>query len=364
MADLRYGFTTGSCATAAAKAALYMLLSGRELSNISISTPSGIDYNPEIIDIKKGDDYVSCAVIKDSGDDPDVTKGAQIVARVEAAEEDELSIVIDGGEGVGRVTKKGLSINVGEAAINATPRQMIKDELTKVAELFDFKGKINVIISVPDGEIIAKRTFNERLGILGGISIIGTTGIVEPMSEKALLDSIYVELAQKRECEGDSIIIAPGNYGRDFLREHFGYDIEKCVKCSNYIGDTLLMIKKLGFKRVLLIGHIGKLVKLSGGIMNTHSKNADARMELLCACAVLSGADTETLREILKCINTTQALEVLTVSNIKKQTMEILMDKIMENLNRICTDLEIECIMYSENEVLAVSENAMELINR
>ena len=186
---MRKGFTTGSCAAAASKAAAWMLLSGTDKNKIEITTPAGIVYSPDIEDITKGESYVKCAVRKDSGDDPDITNGKLVYAKVSLAEKTDSGerVIITGGEGVGTVTRPGLDQPVGNAAINSVPRMMIGDEVMQVMELFDHDGALNVEISVPGGEEIALKTFNPRLGIEGGISIIGTTGIVEPMSTKALL---------------------------------------------------------------------------------------------------------------------------------------------------------------------------------
>ena len=275
---MRYGFTTGSCAAAAAKAAAYMLLSGMEKTEITIETPKGIPYTAQITDIQRKECAVTCAVIKDGGDDPDVTTGSRIVARVTLPEEQpdsgekrtQAEILIDGGTGVGRVTKPGLDQPVGNAAINHVPREMIAKEVLEVCDLMDYKGNLQVIISVPEGEAIAKQTFNPRLGIVGGISILGTSGIVEPMSNQALLDTIRVELNQRRAEGFDYIAVAPGNYGLDFMKKAYGYDLDKSVKCSNFIGVTIDMAVECGFTRMLLTGHIGKLIKVAGGIMNAH----------------------------------------------------------------------------------------------
>ena len=274
---MRYGFTTGSCAAAAAKAAAYMLLSGRQKNTITIETPKGIPYTAEILEITRGEKAVQCAVRKDGGDDPDITSGALIYAEVSLTDHTrtqvtDMRIHIDGGIGVGRVTKPGLDQPVGNAAINHVPREMIAKEVLEVCDLMDYKGNLQVIISVPEGEAIAKQTFNPRLGIVGGISILGTSGIVEPMSNQALLDTIRVELNQRRAEGFDYIAVAPGNYGLDFMKKAYGYDLDKSVKCSNFIGVTIDMAVECGFTRMLLTGHIGKLIKVAGGIMNTHSK--------------------------------------------------------------------------------------------
>ena len=231
---MRYGFTTGSCAAAAAKAAAYMLLSGRQKNTITIETPKGIPYTAEILEITRGEKAVQCAVRKDGGDDPDITSGALIYAEVSLTDHTrtqatDTRIHIDGGIGVGRVTKPGLDQPVGNAAINHVPREMIAKEVLEVCDLMDYKGNLQVIISVPEGEAIAKQTFNPRLGIVGGISILGTSGIVEPMSNQALLDTIRVELNQRRAEGFDYIAVAPGNYGLDFMKKAYGYDLDKSL---------------------------------------------------------------------------------------------------------------------------------------
>jgi len=348
---LRSGFTTGSCAAAAAKAAAYMLLFGTEKKNITILTPKGIEYSPDILDIKREESFVSCAVRKDAGDDPDVTNGALIYARVEVKEQDQsgtVTVEIDGGKGVGRVTKPGLDQPVGNAAINHVPREMITKEVTEVAKLADFSGTLSVVVSVPEGEEIAEKTFNPRLGITGGISIIGTSGVVEPMSTKAILDTIRVELNQRRALGYDYVAVAPGNYGKDYMLSAWGYELDRSVKCSNFIGDTIDMAAELGFKNMLLTGHIGKLVKLSGGIMNTHSREGDCRMELIAAAAAREGADNETLRSVLDCIVTEEAIKHLEKAGLKDKVMNRIMDRAMYYLQkRAAGRMEIECIMYS-----------------
>lgn len=252
---MKYGFTTGSCAAAAAKAAAYMLLTGKIKNCITIETPKGIPYTAEVTDIVRGESQVSCAVVKDGGDDPDVTSGSKICATVTADNrgdgEKEL-LQIDGGKGVGRVTRPGLDQPVGNAAINHVPREMITREVQEVCRICDFHGTLHILISVPDGEALAERTFNPRLGIVGGISILGTTGIVEPMSSQALKETIRVELRQQR-AEGQTIAaVSPGNYGLDFMQQTYGYDLDRSVKCSNFIGETIDMAAELGFCAMLL----------------------------------------------------------------------------------------------------------------
>ena len=343
------GFTTGSCAAAASKAAVYMLLSGNKKLNIEIDTPAGIKYCPQIEEIEIGEDYVSCAVRKESGDDPDITNGILVFSKVSLEDNGAgNSILIDGGKGIGRVTRPGLDQPVGNAAINSVPRLMIEAEVRQVMDLFDFEGNLKVEISVPDGEALAEKTFNPRLGIEGGISIIGTTGIVEPMSTKALLDTIRVELRQIKAEGAEVAVVSPGNYGLEFMKTNYDYDLDKAVKCSNYIGDTIDMAKELGFKKMLLCGHIGKLIKVSGGIMNTHSKEADCRMELMAAAAIKCGASSETLNNILNCVSTEEAIDVYQNADIEKNCFEYIMQKINYYLNkRGAGDIDIQCMVYS-----------------
>lgn len=344
---MRYGFTTGSCAAAASKAAAYMLLSGRKKKKITIETPKGIPYTAEILAIRRGENEVSCAVRKDGGDDPDVTSGALIGAKVTYGRADIFQITIEGGRGVGRVTRPGLDQPVGNAAINHVPREMIVREVTQVCQLLDYKGTLEIEIFVPEGEELAAHTFNPRLGITGGISILGTSGIVEPMSSRALLDTIRVELRQRRALGFDYVAVSPGNYGLDFMKQQYGYDLDRSVKCSNFIGETVDMAIEEGFQRLLLTGHIGKLIKVAGGIMNTHSREADCRLELLCAFAAKQGVEPDKLCAILDCITTTQALQILEESGRREAVMAYAMERILWYLDRRAQGkLEIDCIMF------------------
>jgi cobalt-precorrin-5B (C1)-methyltransferase len=253
---LRFGYTTGSCAAAAAKGAAEILLGEKKISEVELMTPKGICLNLELLDIRQEENSVSCAVRKDGGDDPDTTDGILVYALVEkipaSSDPDKMKretetqgtrerILIDGGEGVGRVTKPGLKQPIGEAAINPVPRAMILKSVEEAADRFHYEGRLKITISVPEGKEIAKKTFNPRLGIVGGISILGTSGIVEPMSEKALVDSIRVEMSQRRAMGEEYLLVTPGNYGADYLKEHMELPFEKNMKCSNFIGETIDM---------------------------------------------------------------------------------------------------------------------------
>lgn len=376
---MRYGFTTGSCAAAAAKAAAYMLISGRLKNEIEIMTPKGIPFCTPVLEIERTEDAVRCAVQKDAGDDPDVTHGAYVFAKVTANIPDVSAIpgtdlrqpgvqqiIIDGGPGVGRVTKPGLDQPVGAAAINHVPREMIEKEVKEVCEVLDFKDGLYVEISIPEGVKLAEQTFNPRLGIVGGISVLGTSGIVEPMSEQALLDTIKTELNVKR-AEGNTIVsISPGNYGLDFMKRAYGFDLDTSVKCSNFIGDTIDMAIQAGFEELLLLGHLGKLIKVSGGIFNTHSKTGDCRMELLAAAGIRAGLKQEVLAQILNCVTTEEAVNVIKSAGKLKEVMENVLEKILFYLNRRGKgSLNIEVILYTnEHGELMKSAGAEEFLRR
>lgn len=358
MAVLRSGFTTGTCATIATKAALRMLFEKTQILHESVVTPKGIEISVPIEHQEFDDIHASCAVKKDSGDDPDVTNGILVYSEVTLTKAP--SVVIDGGVGVGRVTKPGLQQNIGEAAINRVPREMITKVALEIMDDYGYDGGVKIIISIPEGVEIAKKTFNPRLGIVGGISVLGTSGIVEPMSEQALIDSIKVEINVKRANEGDYIMVSPGNYGIDFIREKYDVNLDKAVKCSNYVGETLDYIKEKEYKGVLLIGHIGKFVKLAGGIMNTHSKNADSRMELIAVHTAFETDDIELVRQIMECVTTDDALALLDKAGIRDAVMKRICEKALFYIhNRIGNDMEIGLVIFSNVfGVLAQSDNA------
>ena len=343
---LRLGYTTGSCAAAAAKAAAYMLLTGKKKDTIDLLTPKGIALHLPVEAICMTAEAVSCAIAKDSGDDPDATKGAHIFASVKKAAGP--GIFIDGGMGVGRVTKRGLDQPVGAAAINSVPRRMIKENVLEVCRLCDYAGGLEIVISVPGGEQLARKTFNPRLGIVGGISILGTTGIVEPMSEQALVDTIRVELRQRKENGAKYVLLTPGNYGADFIRDIIGLDPRTAVLTSNFIGDALALCRDLGFQGALVIGHIGKLVKLAGGMWNTHSKFGECRMEILAAHAAALGLPSEKTQELLECVMCDDALRILKEEGLYGPVLSRLAGRIDAQLHHKCGEMQAGAMVFSK----------------
>lgn len=343
---LRLGYTTGSCAAAAAKAAAWMLLTGYRRENVSLDTPKGIRLELTVREITMDAEAVSCAIEKDSGDDPDVTRGTLIFATVRRT--DPPGVTVDGGFGIGRVTKRGLDQPVGNAAINSVPRKMIIENVEEVMHLTDYRGGLEVIISAPEGETLAKKTFNPRLGIVGGISILGTTGIVEPMSEKALVDTIRVELRQRRANGWEYALLTPGNYGADFIRDEMGLDMNAGVQVSNFLGDALDICRELGFRGVLLVGHIGKLVKVAGGMMNTHSKYGDCRMEIMAAHAGAAGVRPERLEEMLDCAACDDAIRILREEAMQEETLRRITARVLFHLQHRADEMEVGVLIFSK----------------
>ena len=360
---MRCGYTTGSCAAGASQGAVRLLLTGEAVDTVMLDTPKGIRLTLELLNPVVGEGFARCAVQKDSGDDPDITNGILIYA---TAEKTEVGIEIEGGEGVGRVTKEGLDQPVGAAAINSTPRRMIREQVEAVCAECGYTGGIRITISIPDGAELAKKTFNPRIGIVGGISVIGTTGIVEPMSNAALVDTIRLELSVLSAAGHRGVLLCPGNYGETFARESLGLSMQKQVSTSNFIGDAVEAAVSYGFKRILLVGHIGKLVKLGIGLHNTHSAYGDGRMETLIACALECGAEVELLREMLSCVTTDAALEALDRRGLLKPTMVALGRRIQATLERwVPVGTEVGYICFTNAEpwkgMLIKSENADQL---
>ena len=442
--NLRMGYTTGTCAALAAAGAAEALLTGHFPKVLSLMTPKGIEVfvRPEECCLSGGQkstgraesraderrvtgkadsqaggqksEWARCGVRKDAGDDADVTDGLLIMAQAERCDltsapdgachdrghsdlhgeagrelrsktYNSERVRILGGEGIGRVTKPGLDQKVGEAAINRVPRQLIRREVLRVCEEQGYEGGITITIYAPDGEAAAKKTLNERLGIEGGISIIGTSGIVEPMSMKAYADSVRLEIRQAaaqvseiysetvgthgksqaaaellgnrkaaariREIEKSRkgmIILTPGNYGLSYLEQN-GKDIPDApvVVCSNFIGDAVDEAVSCGFGRIILVGHAGKLVKLAAGIMNTHSSVADGRTEIFTAHAAVNGASEETCRRLMDAVTTDACISILMEEGLAEKVLCSIRDMALDHLRRRCAGISCDIIMFS-----------------
>ena len=354
---LRFGYTTGTCAAAAAKAATLLLFTGIAPETVTIDTPKGITLDLAVLEPSLACGKATCAIQKDSGDDPDVTNGVLVYATVSTS--DRPGVSIDGGVGVGRITKPGLKQAIGEAAINPVPREMIRRAVEEAALECNCVKGLSVVISIPAGVALAQKTFNPRLGIEGGISILGTSGIVEPMSEDALIDSIALEIRQRKALGDTRLVLTPGNYGADFLKERYGVSDERIVKCSNYVGDALKAAIDAGFSEALLVGHIGKFVKLSGGIFNTHSRLGDHRAELMAEAAKAAGADEAAQKAMFDCVTTDEMLRILGENGLLSGSMDALKTRIDAALAARFPNLTIGVIVFTTgNRVLFPNELA------
>lgn len=362
--QLRCGYTTGTCAALAAQGAATLLLTGKKPRQLTLQAPKGLTVSVPPVRCEMQGETALCSVYKDAGDDADVTDCMEIVAAVSRCEG--ADIRIDGGAGVGRVTKPGLDQPVGAAAINRVPRQMIAQQAQLVCDEAGYEGGLFVEISIPNGEQVARQTFNPQLGIEGGLSVLGTSGIVEPMSEQAIVDTIALEQRQAAESGAKRIILTPGNYGMDYLRKNARLDDTiPVVKCSNFLGEALDIAATQHFEAVLLVGHIGKLVKLAGGVMNTHSRTADCRMELICAHAAVAGADTALCDRLMQAATTDACIALLDEAGLRENVMRRLLAAIQVHLERRAAGAyHIGALLFSnEFGLLGQTQQAAELLH-
>lgn len=305
--DVRTGLTTGACAQAAAKGCALMLVSENIISSVEIKLPNGENRVIKLIKQKITEDCAGCAVIKNSGEeDKDVTNGIEIVCEIKKTQK--LGITLKGGRGVGKVTCPGLPVDVGEWAINPAPRKMI---MRDVSQVLPEKGGYIVEISVPEGERIAEQTYNPRLGIEGGISIIGTSGLVLPKSQESYKKSLLVELNVAIAAGYKAIFIASGYLGERLLIENYNIPRQQIIKVGDHIGFMLEQCAAKGVAKVMLMGHIGKLSKVAAGLFNTHYKTGDARLETIAAYAALNGAGRDVVKELLGLKLAEAAIDVL-----------------------------------------------------
>ena len=362
---LRCGYTTGTCAALAAKGAAELLLTGRAPEAVSLRTPKGWVVEVPLEGPRLENGTASAWVTKDGGDDVDATHGLPIAASV--ARQPGTGLTLRGGEGVGRVTKPGLDQPAGEWAINSTPRRMILEAVDSVRRALDQPGGLLITISVPGGREAAKKTFNPHLGIEGGISILGTSGIVEPMSVQALVDTLTLELRQAASSGARRLILTPGNYGMDFLGSG-ALDLPPAVpivRCSNFVGEALDSARLEGFRDILLVGHIGKFVKLAAGIFNTHSRQADGRGEIFCAHAALCGADRETARALMDSATADRCLEILAEKQLREPVLASLLSAIQRHLDRRAgEDLQTGAVLFSNQYgLLGMTRGAKEILD-
>ncbi|AKP66208.1 cobalt-precorrin-5B (C(1))-methyltransferase CbiD [Companilactobacillus ginsenosidimutans] len=352
---LRKGFTTGTTATAASVAALKILLTQSPLEEITVNAANGQEAEFQLESVEFDENKAKVGIKKDGGDDQDATHGMIVYSTVNLRDDNQ--VTLDGGVGIGRVTQKGLANPPGMAAINPVPRKMIKQSVRDI--LGENRGA-DVVISAPEGVDIAKLTYNPKLGIVGGVSILGTSGIVTPMSEESWKHSISIEMNIHRERGDDEIILTPGNYGEDFTKNVLGLPLDKQVQMSNFVGYVLHEVQRLGFKRVLMVGDLGKFIKVAGGIFSTHSKDADARAEIMVANLALLGAPQQLINDVYNSLTTISMVDYIDKAGYQKVYQQIV-DRIKYRSEKLLAhrqpQVEIDAVIFSGQKFLAATDS-------
>jgi len=335
---LRTGYTTGTCATAAAKAALVAITTQKKVEIVEVSLPKEKKLVINVFSCMFSPASATCSVIKDGGDDPDVTHGAEIVVKVELTKNTN-HIEIEGGQGVGRVTKPGLGLEIGSAAINPTPRKMIVENLTSVGEKVLKKRGIKVLISVPKGKEIAPKTDNPRLGISGGISILGTTGIVIPYSTASFAASIRQSLDVTVAMKDSVVVLTTGGRSEEFSKKQIKLPEHCFVQMGDFAGYTIQQCAKKGIKKAYVAGFIGKLTKMAMGVKQTHVKGSKIDTDFLAKIAARCGATDKVQGEIKK-------------ANTARHVQEIVTENMVGGFfSAICSEVHKQMRSHSENKV-------------
>jgi cobalt-precorrin-5B (C1)-methyltransferase len=350
--SLRTGYTTGTCAAAATKAALKTLVNGEKLAKVNVSLPKDKHIVIDIAWIRyENEKSVTAAVIKDGGDDPDVTNGAEIWSTVSLSETSN-KIIIDGGKGVGRVTKPGLGLEIGNAAINPTPLEMISHAIDEIlGQQQKNRYGLSILISVPKGEEIAKKTDNPRLGIIGGISILGTTGIVIPYSTASFAASIRQSIDVSKAMGSDSVILTTGGRSEDFARDIFGNSIadHAYIQIGDFIGFSIKQCAIKKIKKAYVIGFIGKLTKMAMGVKQTHVKGSHVDMNFLAELAIRCGANNELVKKI-KVANTARHVGELVDQFGLSMFYDVLCEEVYSHLSKYSpSELQIKIILLDFN---------------
>ncbi|WP_251454447.1 cobalt-precorrin-5B (C(1))-methyltransferase CbiD [Veillonella intestinalis] len=353
--SMRGGYTTGSCATAGMKAALLALLQEEFPSQVTVINPQGqpIEVPIKAVEVLSSSE-AKATVMKDGGDDPDVTHGTDVVTTVQLTTDGQLQF--KAGFGVGTVTKSGLAMPPGEPAINPGPRTM----MTTVFQEFCTEGQgVIVTVSVPEGEILARKTLNSTLGIEGGISIIGTTGIVKPMSEEGFKNSLVPQLKVMKAAGYETAVLVPGRIGQELAQNVLGVSINQMAETSNFIGFMLEQAVKIGFKKIVIIGHIGKIIKLASGSFHTHNRMSDGRMETIVAYAALEGASTVVAHELMECRTTEAAMPILAREHLEGVYQLVADRASMRSERYIAQEAQVGIMIATlDGQILAVDETA------
>jgi cobalt-precorrin-5B (C1)-methyltransferase len=354
--ELRSGITTGTCAAAAAQAAVLSYL-GQSPSEVSVVLPDETTIIVSIAAWQKTRDGGKAVVRKDAGDDPDITNGVEVHAAIKINETRD--IVIQGGEGVGRVTKPGLAAKAGESAINPVPRKMIR---RAVKDVLPENLGADVTISIPGGEALAARTLNPAMGVIGGLSILGTSGIVHPMSEEAFKNSLTPQISVVKALGYSSIVFAPGKIGQDIAVNRYELPPDAVVQTSNFIGHMLEAAAEFQMKEVLLFGHLGKLCKVAAGIFHTHNRMADGRLESIAAYAAWLGASQKAVEEILSCTTTEAVMPIIKKYKLE-EVYEVLAGRASFRAERyVFGDLKVGTVLVTlQGEILGMDDTARKI---
>ncbi len=352
---LKYGITTGASAAAAAKAAVIALVS-EPLDRVVIPTPIGLRFEVQVKSTRRfGADTAEAIVIKDAGQDIDATDKMEITATVKLT--DDGKITIRSGRGVGQVTKPGLQVPIGEGAINPVPKNMI---IAAVREVLPTGKGVEVIISAPQGEVIAKKTMNAKLGIIGGVSILGTTGVVKPLSLEACRRSLVPQIDVALAHGYKRIFFVPGNIGERIAKQQFRSPEDAIVQTGDFVGYMLDKAVEKGVKEIILLGHSGKVVKLAANIFNTHHKVGDARNEVIASYAGAVGADTTTINALLAANTSDEASEILKQANLLEATYGKIAMRVHQRVSdRVENKIKISIVIVSmDGKILGMDENA------
>tara|TARA_B100001939_G_C16915743_1_gene606798 strand:+ start:41 stop:1138 length:1098 start_codon:yes stop_codon:yes gene_type:complete len=335
---LRTGFTTGSCATAASKACILAIQNQKIIENVDIILPKRSRLEIEIDSCEFTTNSAKCSVIKDGGDDPDVTHGAAIFVNIELT--DVIGeIEIDGGEGVGRVTKPGLGLEIGSAAINPTPKKMILENVKEVGEELLEKNGIRVVVSVPKGKELGPKTDNPRIGIMGGISILGTSGIVIPYSTASFAAAIRQQISVVNTMNDDNVVLTTGGRSEDFARKIIDLPDHSFIQMGDFSGYTIKQCAKQELKKAYVAGFIGKLAKMAAGVKQTHVKGGKVDMKFLSELAKRCNAGEDTISKILG-------------ANTARNVQEIIIeDKIDGFFDEVTKEACIQMRQHSEGKI-------------
>lgn len=335
---LRTGFTTGTCVTAGAKAAVLAILNQKKIDFVDVTLPKKSQIRIKIQSCIFDSQSATCSVIKDGGDDPDVTHGAEIITSISLSTEKQGEIEIDGAEGVGRVTKPGLGLEIGTAAINPTPKKMIQENVLEVAKDLLLKNGIKVTISVPKGKELAIKTDNPRLGIIGGISILGTSGIVIPYSTASFAAAIRQSIDVTIAMGNNTVVLTTGGRSEDFSRKIIDLPDHCFVQMGDFSGYTVQQCAKKGIKMVYVAGFIGKLTKMGMGVKQTHVKGSKVDMEFLADLATKCKAPENVIKQIRQ-------------ANTARHVFEVINEKkILGFFDLVCSEVASQLGKYSDNK--------------